>query len=96
MRHGANENLRRQLAEAHRVTFFRVRWSPQCAHSHAGSRPGNGLADLLFNISFAEALGPLQMDLGERGFLLEPPAPTEGHAHLTRPREDDVDEHLPE
>ena len=69
-RHQTDENLRFQLEEAHRHTFFQVRGCDMCAESLKGTRPGNGLADLIFNISFADALAPINAQLESEGFLL--------------------------
>eukprot|EP00959_Pyramimonas_sp_CCMP1952_P354869 7433706-Pyramimonas_sp.AAC.1 len=93
--HGVDENLRYQLEEARDATFFQVRGDELCAQSLKGARPGNGLADLVFNVSFARALGPPYVELQGGGCALDL-QPLGQRAILTRGQLKDHEGSLPE
>ena len=51
----------------HQSTWFQMRSSSTVTHTLRGTRPGDGFADLLFNLAVGKLLRELEMELNEAG-----------------------------
>ena len=65
---GLDEQHQSILTELSTATWFRVRGSPHTTQTHGGSRPGDGLADVLFAFIFGRMLRMLKQELCDCGY----------------------------
>ena len=65
----------RAAADWHRCAAFHVPGSPDMVVTHAGTKPGDPLADLIFCIAFFQYQQELQQTLSDEGLLIHLPKP---------------------
>lgn len=71
-KHVPDPHLRALLAEAHCHTWFCVEGRAAVARGLKGSRPGTSLADAIFNLAYAPALGEISDGMDGAGLGLPP------------------------
>jgi len=67
-------HLRRLLRDAHSATWYVMEGSETVTQTNTGTRPGNPLADIVFNLLFAEILQRLKEEMHKHGLRTVIPA----------------------
>eukprot|EP00959_Pyramimonas_sp_CCMP1952_P117592 2458566-Pyramimonas_sp.AAC.1 len=79
-------HLAQQLVETHRLTHFGMADTEEVALSRRSTRPGNSLADYLFNVIFTKPLDYASEALKDQGLYYEVPERDSRHPSLSKHR----------
>ena len=87
------EHMQIQLIESYRAAHFTCKTSENTAHSPGGTRPGNSLADAIYNLSFAQPLKKIADYIITKHYAIKIEDPTAPLLSNYRLRNDNTDKY---